>query len=380
MKNTLFILSLVTLISACGSKSENALEEKKAELETLTTEMNDLKETIAKVKGEIELLDTAARTNAIAVMALEINKSGYKNSFQVQGLVESDQNVLVSPEVPARILKILVKEGQHVTKGQIIANLDGSVASAQIAELEGALGLAKLNFEKTEKLWKQKIGSEMQYLQAKNQFENLQNSIKTARTQLGKYSLRSPISGTVDELMINEGEIAGGMTSGPVARIINLADIQVKANVSESYLGKLKKGQTVDLSFPSIGLTMTEKISSVSNVVDPSNRTFVIYVEPSKNLDKLKPNLLAMVTAYDFDNADAIVVPTKLVRNDGQQHFVYTIKSNGGKKTVEKRYIEIAQQFPSETVVKSGLETGDLVITEGVNSVIVGDEVKIITK
>ncbi len=380
MKNTLFILSLVTLISACGSKSENALEEKKAELETLTTEMNDLKETIAKVKGEIELLDTAARTNAIAVMALEINKSGYKNSFQVQGLVESDQNLLVSPEVPARILKILVKEGQHVTKGQIIANLDGSVASAQIAELEGALGLAKLNFEKTEKLWKQKIGSEMQYLQAKNQFENLQNSIKTARTQLGKYSLRSPISGTVDELMINEGEIAGGMTSGPVARIINLADIQVKANVSESYLGKLKKGQTVDLSFPSIGLTMTEKISSVSNVVDPSNRTFVIYVEPSKNLDKLKPNLLAMVTAYDFDNADAIVVPTKLVRNDGQQHFVYTIKSNGGKKTVEKRYIEIAQQFPSETVVKSGLETGDLVITEGVNSVIVGDEVKIITK
>ncbi|MDA0778358.1 MAG: efflux RND transporter periplasmic adaptor subunit [Bacteroidetes bacterium] len=380
MKNTLFILSLVTLISACGSKSENALEEKKAELETLTTEMNDLKETIAKVKGEIELLDTTARTNAIAVMALEINKSGYKNSFQVQGLVESDQNLLVSPEVPARILKILVKEGQHVTKGQIIANLDGSVASAQIAELEGALGLAKLNFEKTEKLWKQKIGSEMQYLQAKNQFENLQNSIKTARTQLGKYSLRSPISGTVDELMINEGEIAGGMTSGPVARIINLADIQVKANVSESYLGKLKKGQTVDLSFPSIGLTMTEKISSVSNVVDPSNRTFVIYVEPSKNLDKLKPNLLAMVTAYDFDNADAIVVPTKLVRNDGQQHFVYTIKSNGGKKTVEKRYIEIAQQFPSETVVKSGLETGDLVITEGVNSVIVGDEVKIITK
>ena len=380
MKNTLFILSLVTLISACGGKTENGLDAKRAELEALNAEMNTLQEAIAKVKGEIDLLDTAARTNAIAVMALEINKGVFKNSFQIQGLVESDQNVLVSPEVPARILKILVKEGQHVNKGQIIANLDGSVASSQIAELEGALGLAKLNFEKTEKLWKQKIGSEMQYLQAKNQFDNLQNSIKTARTQLGKYSLRSPISGTVDELMINEGEIAGGMTSGPVARIINLADIQVKANVSESYLGKLQKGQSVDLSFPSIGLTMTEKISSVSNVVDASNRTFVIYVEPSKNLDKLRPNLLAMVTAYDFDNSNAIVVPTKLVRNDGKQHFVYTIKTNGGKKTVEKRYIEIAQQFPSETVVKSGLETGDLVIKEGVNSVIVGDEVKIIAQ
>jgi len=380
MKNVLIAVTLIALFAACGKKSQNSLEVKRAELDSLQTELSALKASIVKVQGEIKKLDTTQRANAIAVMATEIQKGAFKNPFQVQGLVESDQNVLVSPEVPAKITRIYVKEGQYVSKGQVIASLDGSTANSQIAELQGALGLAKINFEKQERLWNQKIGSEMQYLQAKNQYENIQNSIKTAQTQLGKYSLRAPISGTVDEIMANTGELIGGMTSGPVARIVNLKDIKIKANVSESYLGKLKKGQTVQVEFPSIGLKMTEKISAVSNVIDASNRTFVVYVKPSKNLDKLKPNLLSMITAYDYEDKDAISIPTKLVRTDGERHFVYTIMTNGEKRYVEKRYIMIEQQFPSETVIKSGLAPGDLLITEGVNSVIVGDEVKIISE
>jgi membrane fusion protein (multidrug efflux system) len=378
MKNIIVSLSIIALFAACGGKTQNKLELKRAELDSLQSEMTNLKAAIASVQEDIKELDTSARANAIAVMATEITKGAFRNPFQVQGLIESDQNVMVSPEVPAKITRILVKEGQRVIKGQVIATLDGSTASSQIAELEGALSLAKINYEKQKRLWKQNIGSEMQYLQAKNQYENLQNSITTARTQLGKYSLRSPISGTVDELMANEGELVGGMTSGPVARVVNLKDIKIKANVSEKYLGKIKKGQTVDVEFPSLGIKMTEKISSVSNVIDVNNRTFVVYVKPSKNLSKLRPNLLSMITAYDFEDSDAISVPTKLVRTDGEKYFVYTIATNGNKKTVEKRFIEIEQQFPSETVVKSGLAPGDLLITEGVNSVIVGDEIKIV--
>lgn len=378
MKNIIVSLSIIALFAACGGKTQNKLELKRAELDSLQSEMTNLKAAIASVQEDIKELDTSARANAIAVMATEITKGAFRNPFQVQGLIESDQNVMVSPEVPAKITRILVKEGQRVIKGQVIATLDGSTASSQIAELEGALSLSKINYEKQKRLWKQNIGSEMQYLQAKNQYENLQNSITTARTQLGKYSLRSPISGTVDELMANEGELVGGMTSGPVARVVNLKDIKIKANVSEKYLGKIKKGQTVDVEFPSLGIKMTEKISSVSNVIDVNNRTFVVYVKPSKNLSKLRPNLLSMITAYDFEDSDAISVPTKLVRTDGEKYFVYTIATNGSKKTVEKRFIEIEQQFPSETVVKSGLAPGDLLITEGVNSVIVGDEIKIV--
>ena len=363
MKNIILIGILITAI-ACGDKSTSELETKRTELESKEKQLAQLKTEIAELKRAIIELDTQSRNNAIAVRALKIERGLYKNPFQIQGLVESDQNVLISPEVPAKLLKIHVVEGQRVAPGQTIATLDGSVASSQIAELENALILAKTNYEKQERLWNQNIGSEMQYLQAKQ--------------QLGKYTLKSPISGTVDAIMANEGELVGSMTGGPVARIVNLKDIKVKANVSERYINQISKGQSVSLSFPSIGLVLNEKIDAVGNVIDPNNRTFTVIVKPSSNLSKLKPNMLSMITAYDYVQDASISVPTRLIRTDGETFFIYAINVNGEKKTVEKRVIEIEKQFPTATIIKSGLEEGDLIITEGVNNVIVGDEVKII--
>jgi len=379
MKNTLALIILLCL-AACGGNSLSELAQKQEDLTQKEKELVALKKEIMDLKRAIESLDTTARDNAIAVMAMEVSRGTFKNPFEVQALVESNQNVLIIPEVPAKIVRLHVKEGQKVSKGQVIASLDGSTAEAQITELEGALELAELNYEKQARLWDQNIGSEMQYLQAKNQYEQLQNTIKTARTQLSKFVLRSPIQGNVDELMANEGEFVGGMTSGPVARIVNLKDIKIRASVSESYLGKIRVGQSVKISFPSLNLVTSEKIGAVSNVVNPNNRTFSFYIKPTAHIDVMKPNLLAMITAYDFEQKEAITIPTKLVRIANNQHFVYTIKANGTKKIVQKTPIEIEQQFPSKTIIKSGLEPGDLVITEGVNSVIVGDEVKIITE
>lgn len=379
MKKIVYILTLISiLVYACGDKAKTPLDAKKAELDSLQNEMSTLKAAIAQVQKEIKEMDTSARSNAIAVTAIEIAKDKFQNPFQVQGLVESDQNVLISPEVPANVTQIFVKEGQRVAKGQVIASLDGSVAQSQIEELETRLSLAKTSFEKQERLWKQNVGSEMQYLQAKNNYESLKRSISTAKSQLGKYTLRSPISGRVDEIMANPGELVGGMTSGPVARIVNLQDIKIKANVSEKYVGQIEKGQDVKLYFPSLDLELNEKVYSVSDVIDPNNRTFVVYVKPTSNLEKLKPNLLALLTAYDYVESAAISIPTKLVRTDGEKYFVYAIATNGSKKSVEKRYIEIGKQFPSETIIESGLEPGDLLINEGVNRVIAGDEVKLI--
>lgn len=381
MNNKIYlVVAALFLVAACGKKADTALDVKRAELDSLEQELTKINEAISAVKAEITLLDTAARPNAIAVMAMEVSKGQFKNPFQVQGLVESDQNVLISPEVPGNLVKVFVKEGQKVSKGQVIASIDGSVASSQIGELENALSLAKINFEKQDKLWKQNIGSEMQYLTAKNQYENLQKSIGTAKSQLGKYTLRSPINGTVDEVMANAGELVGGMTSGPVARIVNLSDVKIKANVSERYLSQIKVGQTVKVKYPSLGVEFEEKVSAIGNVIDVNNRTFAVYVKPTKNASVLKPNLLALITAYDFVESDVISIPTKLVRNDGKNDFVYAIKEQGDKRIVEKRIIEIDKQFPSETVIKSGLTPGDQLITEGVNSVIVGDEVKIVTQ
>ncbi|MFT5056924.1 MAG: membrane fusion protein (multidrug efflux system), partial [Pseudoalteromonas distincta] len=182
MKNILITLSIITLFAACSGTNEGALEIKRAELDSLQTEMTSLKATIAKVQVEITELDTNSRPNAIAVMTSIVNKGQFKNPFDVQALVESDNNVMVSPEVPGVLVKLYVTEGQRVSKGQVVASMDARTANAQIVELEGALSLAKTNYEKLGKLWKQNIGSEMQYLQAKNQYENLQNSIKTAKS------------------------------------------------------------------------------------------------------------------------------------------------------------------------------------------------------
>jgi RND family efflux transporter MFP subunit len=379
MKNISTLL-IIILATACGKKDITEIQQKQEQLTQKEKDLVTLKKEILDLKREIQSLDTNARDNAIAVMAIEIKKGVFKNPFEVQGIVESDRNVLVSPEVPAKIVRLHIKEGQKVSKGQVIATLDGSTANAQINELEGSMELAKLNFEKQERLWNQNIGSEMQYLQAKNQYEQLQNAIQTAQTQLGKYSLRSPISGTVDEVMANEGEFVGSMTGGPVARIVNLSEIKIVASASETYLGKLKVGQEVSLSFPSIQLNTTEKVSAISNVINPNNRTFSFYVKPTKYIKMMKPNLLAMITAHDYEANDAISVPTKLIRVANGQHFIYTIKTNGNKRIVQKSIIQIDKQFPNKTIIKSGLAPGDMVITEGVNSVIVGDEVKIITE
>jgi len=373
------LFAIATLIiMGCASKPESDLDKKRTELVDAEKALDSIQNVIAGIKEEITELDTTARTKTFPVKVKEIATGAFQNPFQIQGLVESDQNVLISPEVPGNVVSVLVKEGQRISKGQVIATLDGSIAGSQISELENALSLAKINFEKQERLWNKKIGSEMQYLQAKNQYENLEKSLNTARAQLGKYTLRSPIYGTVDEIMANPGELVGGMTSGPVARIVNLKDIKIKANVSERYIGQIKKGQSVQLNFPSLGLEMTETVSAVSNVIDVNNRTFVVYVKPSKNLDKLKPNLLTLITAYDYVDKEAISIPTKLVRTDGEKAFVFVVKTQGQKKIVEKRFIEIQKQFPSQTLIKSGLSEGDLLITEGVASVIVGDELKII--
>ena len=378
MKYASIIALAAFLFVGCTHSPESDLDKKKEELTKAEASLDSINKVIAGLKAEIEELDTNARTKTFPVMVEEIQKGAFKNPFQIQGLVESNQNVMVSPEVPANVVKIHVREGQRVSKGRLIASLDGSVASAQISELENALTLAETNYKKQERLWNQKIGSEMQYLQAKNSYENLQKSLQTARTQLGKYSLRAPISGTVDAIMANPGELVGGMTSGPVARIVNLKDIKIKANVSENYIGQIKVGQEVQVEYPSIGLKTKEKVVAISNVIDVNNRTFVVYVKPTQNLGQMKPNLLAMITAYDFVDEDAISVPTKLVRRFGENSFVFVVQEKGEKKIVERRVIEIEKQFPSQTIIKSGLEPGDILITEGVNSVIAGDEVKII--
>jgi len=375
MKNLLIALFALSIFS-CGSGDE--LETKKNELTEKKKEFSSLKTAIEKLENEISLLDTAKKVDeGLAVKVESITKGEFKNPFKIQGLVESDRNVLVAAEMGGTITRVYVKDGQLVSKGQIIATLDGATASSQIAELQKGLELAKTNFEKQESLWKQNIGSEMQYLQARNKKESLEKSIATAQLQLGKFTLRAPISGVLDQLFKNEGEILSPGT--PMARVVDASLIKIKADVSESYLNNIKKGDKVEVTYPSLNKTSTETIYSVGNYINPDNRTFSVYIMPSGNVRDLKPNLLAVITAYDFKKNDVISVPTNLIRNDGSGDYILTAtESEKGNLKVTKTPIVVDEKFAGRSVIKSGLNIGDNIIVEGYQSVVAGDKIKIV--
>lgn len=379
MRNiTVVALSAVFLLASCGEKGSD-LNLKKSELDKLKKESAVLLQKIAELEMEIAKLDTAAEGKGFAVRVDTLKAETYKNPVEFQGVVESDKNVAVSSETGGTIVSLSVKEGDMVIKGQVLATLDGSLVSTGIDEIKKQLELAEITYDKQKRLWEQNIGSEIQYLQAKNRKEALEKQLASAQTRLGKYVLRAPISGTVDRIMFNTGEMAGpGM---PVVTVVDGTDIKIRSEVSEGYIGKFKKGDEVLVKFPSIRLQSNEKINAIGQVINPDNRTYSMYVVPSAVAAKLKPNLLAIITAYDFVQENAITVPTILIQKEKDKTFVFVAVSNGnGSLTAEKRYIEIEHYFSGRSIVKSGLKDGDLLITAGYNSVDTGDKLKIVTE
>jgi RND family efflux transporter MFP subunit len=376
MKKITTVMILAVTLAACGGSS--TLETKRKELDQKKEEMRKLRLEIEALEVEIAKLDTSAKEHFIPVSTETIAKGTFKHPVKLQGMVESDKDVTVSAELGGKVIRIYVKEGQKVRKGQMVASLDGATVAGQVGELEAALKMARTNYEKQERLWNQNIGSEIQYLQAKNQVERLESSLQSARAQLGKFNLTSPINGTVDQIFANEGQIlAPGMSM--VARIVNTDEIKIRADVSERYLGKLDLGEEVVVYYPTLDTQYSEKIGAVGNHINPDNRTFGLTIFPQNKSTKMKPNLLAIITAYDFIMDSVITVPTKLIRNDGNGDYILTItKDKAGINRVSKTSVKVLRSFAGETILESGLNQGDRIIVQGYDNVIGGDAVEIV--
>lgn len=376
MKKFMLLPGLLFLMMSCGNDTES-IEGRKKELTALKKEISKLQAKAKQLEAEIEALDTT-EVKGFAVKVDTLRRKTYKNPFQVQGLVVSDEDVVVSPEMGGIVKSILVKEGQNVQQGQILATLDASLVSAQISELEKALELAVIAYERQKALWDQKIGTEIQYLQAKNNKESLERRLQTTRVQASKFQLRSPVSGVIDALFTNKGDMAGPGT--PVMRVVSTRQIKIKADVSEQYISYLKKNDEVSVFLPSLKKGSEERIQAVGSYINPNNRTFSIYISPSPKISKeLKPNMLALITAYDFAKENALSVPTRLIRNDENGTYIL-VASPSGKRSfvVEKKYVEIEESFATETILLSGVDEGTLMITEGFQKVIPGDRIEII--
>lgn len=372
---SIILLSIMAFAISCGG-AKSDLDAKRKQLTELKAAAKKLNIEVQKLEKEIEMLDTTVEEALIPVKTKKLDAGVFSNTLGVQGVVTSDRNVKMSAEMGGLVKQILVKEGQSVRKGQVLVRLDGSQVASQINELKNALALANTTYDRQKRLWDQKIGSEIQLLQAKTNRDDIQNKIATVNSQLSKFSIKAAINGVVDRILINEGEIAS--PGSPVIQVVNNRVVNVEAEISESNIGKFKVGDEVTVHYPALGISSTEKIASIGQVIDPDNRTFTIVISPKKNVDQLKPNLLAMIDISDFKSETSIVVPTRLIRREGEKRYVYTVKFGEKNPLAFKSYIEIEKSFSTNTVIKSGLESGDVLIVEGYNAVIENDELKII--
>lgn len=363
------IILIVSVVS-CGKKEDNTLLGKKAQLAELKKEHLAVKDKITNLQKEIEKLEPSKEEKVKTVVASPVLASNFQHFVESTGRLEAENNVFVSPQMGGAITKIFVKVGDFVTKGQKIATLDNSILRNSIQEVQLQLETAKTIFERQKNLWDQKIGTEVQYIQAKSSVESLERRIVTLRSQDGMNVVLSPISGVVDEVRLKEGEIAA--PSLGILRVVNLNNLKVVANISDTYAGTISKGNLISIKFPDLNKEIKTVISYVSQTINPASRTFTVEAKVP-NIDKsLKPNLLAIVSINDQSKGGAIVIPQNLVQNTEQGAIVYVIESEGNKKIARSRIVTSGLTYDGKVEIKSGLKVGDTIITEGYQEIVDG--------
>lgn len=377
MKTKLVLISAGIIIYSCGTKNNDSLSELKQTKDSLKTLYDDIAAQIVLIDQQIMAADTSTRLQLVTTNTVEVK--AFNHFVEIQGAVETAGNALIYPEAPGRITSILVKEGSAVNQGDIIMKLESDVLNSTLTEVESQYKLAKDIYEKQERLWKEKIGSEVQYLQAKNNKEALELKIKTIKQQIDMYVVKSPISGFVDEILPKLGEAAA--PSFPVARVINYNETYIKADVSERYVGVLKEGTLVNVTFPNIGHEFQTKVKRVADFINPHNRSFKIYIDLTGIKADLKPNMIADIAVRDYTADSAVVLPASLVQQDRKGNdYVYIVNSNSGKSLVKKVIIKVGRSFNNQTIVYEGLQGGEIYIDKGSRSVNDGDYVEIINE
>jgi RND family efflux transporter MFP subunit len=273
------------------------------------------------------------------------------------------------------ITSVSVKEGDRVSKGQTLAVIDDAVLRQSVEELKTGLDLANTVFEKQQNLWNQKIGSEVQYLQAKNNKEGLERKLATLNSQLAMARITSPISGVIDEVNIKPGEAAAPGLG--VIRVVNLSDIKVKARVADSYIGAVKKGDEVKITLPDIKEEFSGKVSFVGQVVNPQSRTFDMEVSLKNRDEKLKPNMLAIVNINDKTVKDAIVIDANFVQQSESGDIVFVAGTEGNSQKAEMRKVKTGLTYNGQVEVLEGLKAGERLITSGYQDLVDGQVIKV---
>jgi RND family efflux transporter MFP subunit len=366
---TLLICS-VFAIQSCGDK----VSKLKKEREELNKELAFLNEKLEEINGEIDKLEPM-KVEALLVSAETMQLQNFEHFVDLQSSVKTDQDVMMYPEF-AGTLKLYVREGQQVRAGQIIGEINDGGISQQLGQAKAQANLAQTAFKKQESLWKQNIGSEIQYLQSKTNAEAAQKQVAAIQVQLGRTKLKAPFSGTIDKVIIQNGQVvAPGM---PIIQLVSLGQMKVEADVPENYISSVKQGSDVRIEIPNLNKKLQSKIVKVGSSINPSNRTFNIEIHIPNTDGTIKPNLMAKIKILDYKNPNAFIVPTQVVKQDAKNNFyVYTIsKINKNEGVAKKTIIVKGKSSGNQTEVLMGLSPNDKVIIEGANNMSEGRKVR----
>ena len=371
MNYKLILLAGMALwVIACDQKSD--LEQKREALKELRAEIAKLEQKASILEEEIGKDDSAEEGTVVELATMQ--PGPFRHYVRVHGVVEASKNILANPEVSGRITDLRVKEGQKVNKGQTIAAIDASILERNIQEVKKNLEFAETLFKKQKTLHEKGVGTEVQYLEAKNRKESLEKTLSTLYSQLEKYEIKAPITGYIDELMPKEGEMVGPQM--PIARLVNLDKVFVEADVSEALLGKIGEGDQVDVDFTNLNKIVRGKIVQTGQYINPQNRTFKVKIDLEEQNHLFKPNLLTIVRLVDYRKDSTLVVPTTVVQDDLKGTYVFTAEQ--GKAV--KKYVEVGVSNTDKTEILSGLEGGETIITRGHRGLVNGETVRSYTK
>lgn len=363
---------------ACSNEDkEQSIEDIVAtkDIKTIQTKKDELVNEQLIIAQKIKQLDEQIKElspdrNIPLITTITTKAEEFKHYLELQGSVETKKNVVITPEMPGILTKVYVKEGDRVVKGQLLAQIDDGGLSQQIASLQIQADLAKTTFDRQSRLWDQKIGSEIQYLQAKSTFESAVESVNQLKQQLSKSNIRAPFTGVVDDVITDQGNVvAAGQTQ--LIRIVNLDDMYIQTDVPESYITSIVDGKEVEVMFPVLGKTLKSSIRQTGNFINPANRTFKVEIAvPNKNRT-IKPNLTARLKINDYTSDKAILIPQSIIsENASAEQYVYVLKEKVEDKAVANQVVITTGKTQGDKIeVLSGLNENDELIVEGARSV-----------
>ncbi len=382
----LFTLMLI-ILAACGNEpgSVDALISS-GNLEGIRTKKKELTEQRRSLEREIALLDSAISANdenrkLPLVTTFEAKQAAFDHYIELQGDVTTKQNVLIYPEMAGTLLKVYIAEGDPVVKGQLLASIDDGGMKSQLQQMKTQLELAKTTFERQERLWEQKVGSEIQYLQAKTSYEAQDNAVKQMESQLSKYSIRAPFSGVIDDVIKDQGTVVSPGQGSEVFRIVNLSNMYIEVNVPETYISTITPGKMVKVYFPVLGETIDSKVRQTGNFINPDNRSFTVEIPVPNKGRNIKPNLTAKVQINDYRNDAAILIPQSVISENSEgEQYAFVVSGINGENIAKanKNIIKTGKTQGDYVEVLEGINNGDNIIEEGARAVKDGQEVKIL--